>query len=202
MIESVVVTGLAAVVAAGGCMLLGRLRPGWQAPVRHDVLVTRAARIAVSTADLPDILGQIVEMMAREGLRGASVALVGTDDRLRIVAAHGDLSRSVERASLAVGEGIVGHVAAEGRPLIVGDLDRPGSVRPALRTLGSNARMRSIAAVPISLDGRVVGVLEVDSSAPDRFEERDLVTMAQVALAIAWAIRRSAPARRQALGLV
>lgn len=190
------VSAVLTVLAGVGSFLLiasavrARTRHGRRVAYPYS-LVERAAAAAAAPGELTQVLDRIVALMAREGLRGASVALIDGRDRLRIVAHRGRLSRSVRHSSLPLGEGVMGRVAAEDRPILVDDLDRPGAVAPAQRRLGTNAEIRSIAAVPIRMDGAVIGVLEVDSSRPARFDERDLNVLAQVALTICWVVRQA-----------
>src|SRR5439155_12248524 len=110
-----------------------------------------------------------------------------------VVAYDGPPDEDILALRLAVGEGIMGKVAAESRPLLVADLDNPDGPVPANRSVGAQARMRSLLAVPIVADHTVVGVLEVDSTEPGRFDAGDQAVFTSVAAEIAGALQEVAP---------
>ena len=154
-------------------------------------LVARVSRIASSAENVEMILREVLTEMARDGLRGGVVAFIDERDRLYIAAAEGEADQTVLDSRLPLGEGIMGQVAARGRPILVGDLDSPTSPAPANRMLGSNAGIRSLVVVPLITAGRVIGVLELDSGQPDRFDAEDLSVLEQIATSIAGAAQRA-----------
>ena len=120
---------------------------------------------------------------------------------LDIEASHG-LSERAKKVKLRPGEGITGWVASTGKPL------RTGDVRKEKRYVAISARIRSEMAVPVEMRGQVVGLLNVDSTAIDAFNETDearLVDMASEAaqwLALAWEIDQLRLKSRQLTSLV
>ncbi|MEP7105744.1 MAG: GAF domain-containing protein, partial [Chloroflexota bacterium] len=165
-----------------------------QASAARDRLVLRIARIASSAKNLDQVLDQVVQELAREGLRGGTIALIDERDRLYIAAAAGELDQSVRDLRLPVGEGIMGRAAAEGRSILVADLDADGVSSPT-RKVGSNAQIRSLVVVPMLAAGRVIGVLEVDSSQPHHFTDSDVLLLEQVAVATAGAVQQAGALR-------
>jgi diguanylate cyclase (GGDEF)-like protein len=165
-----------------------------RARARRTELVRRVTQLAASGLPLPRILNGILAEMARDGLRGGSVALIDEQDRLYIAAWEGTLDQAVLDSRLPVGQGIVGRVAATGRSLLVDDLDAPArGVRPANRNLGTNSQMRSMAVVPLRAARQVIGVLEIDSSRPGRFTREDLAVLERIAEAISGAAQQAGP---------
>ena len=157
-------------------------------------LVHRVSMVAASGLPLPRILNSILAEMARNGLRGGSVALINDRNELYIAAWEGNLDQAVLDSRLPVGKGILGGVAASGRPILVDDLDAPkGKVRPANRNLGTNAQMRSILCVPLRASDQIIGVLEIDSDRPGRFTRDDLAVMERIAGAISGAAQQAGP---------
>jgi sigma-B regulation protein RsbU (phosphoserine phosphatase) len=69
----------------------------------------------------------------------------------------------VEHWRVPIGDGIIGTVAATGRPIRVGD------VKKDRRYLNALDAVRSELAVPLIVRGRVVGVLDIESRLPDYF---------------------------------
>jgi signal transduction histidine kinase len=155
-------------------------------------LVSRVARVATGSSSLEDILRQVLEDMARDGLRGGVILLIDEQNRLYIAASHGDhLDESVNRLRLQMGQGIMGRVALRGESMLVNDIDAPGTVQPAYRSVGTNARMRSLVSVPLIAGGTVIGVLSVDASRPNRFTQDDVAVLEQIAVAIASSVQRT-----------
>jgi putative methionine-R-sulfoxide reductase with GAF domain len=87
--------------------------------------------------------------------------------------------KPTEHGRIPVGEGVCGSVAASGEPEVVPDVRRrSGHIVCDLET-------RSEAVFPLFRDGRVAGVLDVDSNTPDAFGEQQLALIEQAAREIA-----------------
>ena len=164
---------------------------GTHAGAARLALVSRVSRIATSALSLDAILAGVLEEMAREGMRGGVILLIDEHHQLYIAAAHGDLDESVRNSRLQIGEGIMGKVVETGVPALVGDIDAPDAPPAANRDLGSNARMRSLVAVPLLSAGTAIGVLSVDSARPNAFHAGDLASMEQIAVAIVGSVQRA-----------
>jgi len=68
---------------------------------------------------------------------------------------------------IALGSGVCGTAARDGRTLVVPDVDRfPGHI-------ACDARSRSEIVVPLLSTDRLLGVLDIDSPIPSRFDEED-----------------------------
>ena len=156
-------------------------------------LVTRVAELVGTSRSLPRVLDRIVTTMAEHGYPGAGITLINERDELYVAAYEGPPDEAILALRLPVGQGIMGRVAAEGRPLLVPDLDAPSSPIPANRRVGAHSAMRSLLAVPIVVDHSVVGVLQADSTQIGRFGEVDLALFEQVAMEIGAAVREVAP---------
>lgn len=75
---------------------------------------------------------------------------------------------------IALGRGVCGTSAAERRTIVVEDVEAfPGHI-------ACDAESRSEIVVPMLLDGRLVGVLDVDSPAADRFSAEDALLMESI----------------------
>jgi signal transduction histidine kinase len=83
------------------------------------------------------------------------------------------------RGRIPVGEGVTGHVAKTGRPIVVGDVGSfPGYIV-------GDPEIRSEMAVPMHIGDDVVGVLDVESRQPDAFDEAALARLTRLADQIA-----------------
>ena len=172
-------------------LLASRGYAGTHAAASRLGLVSRVSRIATSALSLDAILAGVLSEMAREGLRGGVILLIDDNRQLYIAAAQGELDESVRNSRLDVGEGIMGGVAATGRAALVDDIDAPDAPRAANRHLGTNAKMRSLVAVPLLSAGTPMGVLAVDSQRPHAFDADDLAMMEQIAVAIVGSVQRA-----------
>jgi len=160
---------------------------------RRAVLPRNVAAIA-SPDNLPRILDLCVEAMQRPGLRGGAIFLINERNELYFGAHRGLADDSVRDIRLPVGQGIVGGVAAQGRSVLVGDLDAPPpGLVPTNRSTGSNALSRSMIAVPILSHAGVLGVLEMGSSEPHAFDGDDLALLEHVAAVIAPVVAQANP---------
>jgi Nif-specific regulatory protein len=103
----------------------------------------------------------------RLGLNRATVTIVDPETKeLRIAAAYGLTRNQIARGTYRVGEGIVGQVVAQGKPLVVPDIDE----EPAfLNRTGSRPERDDVAflCVPIKLRGQILGVLSADRVLPE-----------------------------------
>ena len=88
--------------------------------------------------------------------------------------AHGEKSASVRQVRLGFGQGIAGHVARTGEPVIVNDVQRdPRFFHQADQASGFVTR--NMICVPISAHGRFLGVLQAINRKHDGFfEDSDL----------------------------
>ncbi len=131
--------------------------------------------------DLDRLLAALVEgLAARFGYRLVSAFLL-VDGRLRLRAQVG---YTTPIAELALGEGIAGLVAREGRPLLV----RDGRTHP--HYLAAEPGLASQASVPLVAGGRVLGVLNLEGI-PHELTEDDLQLLETLAAPVAVAIENA-----------
>ena len=72
---------------------------------------------------------------------------------------------------IPMGKGVCGTAAAEDRVLCVPDVHAfPGHI-------ACDSRSRSEIVIPIHAEGKVVGVLDIDSPVPARFQEEDSISL-------------------------
>ena len=80
---------------------------------------------------------------------------------------------------IALGRGVCGTAAAERRTLVVADVDAfPGHI-------ACDAASRSELVVPLVAGGRLLGVLDLDSPRPARFDAEDAVGVERLAAIVA-----------------
>ena len=140
------------------------------------------ARLLASVRTPESLLDNTVRLIAeRFGFYHVGIFLIdetGEWMELRAASSEGG-QRMVERGHrLRVGEeGVVGFVARTGNPRIVLDVDEdPHYVRPEELPL-----TRSEMALPLRVGGRVLGVLDIQSTRPNAFSPEDVTTLRIVA---------------------
>jgi len=86
-----------------------------------------------------------------------------------------------ENLRVPVGEGITGTAAVTGQPVRVGDVSK------ATHYINAIESVRSELAVPLMLQGKCIGVLDIQSNQPDYFtpEQQSILTLLATRLAIA-----------------
>jgi len=174
-------------LAAGAlekAMLYDRMRQ----QIRELEGLIEVSRTIVSPLYLDDMLGVVAQMAARV-MEVRSVALHLLDEasgKLALRAAHNTSAAARERQSFDIGEGLVGEVARQARPLPVPDVRQ--DPRYLNRKLAEAEGLVSFLGVPLVVRQRIVGVLSCYTDSPHEFtpKETDLFSMLanQTALAI------------------
>ncbi|OFW55454.1 MAG: hypothetical protein A2W01_05510 [Candidatus Solincola sediminis] len=123
----------------------------------------RAGRVLDGSLDLDLRLNRVVEQAIELlGADRGSIMLLDEKSGVLSVRASRGLRESVE-FSVRLGEGISGWVAKQGSPLVLSDAVADD------RFQGINPNIVSALAVPLRVEGRVIGVLNVSSSTHGRY---------------------------------
>lgn len=123
-----------------------------------------------------------------EAEQGSVMLLDPKEDRLRIRAIHGVNLKYVEYVRIRRGEGISGSVLDKGEPLLVADIAQDPHISQFMR---SRYKSRSFISVPIQLNDRPLGVLNVtDKKGGRTFSRQDLKKLIPIAQQAALAIDR------------
>ena len=155
---------------------------------RQELIAQISSRTA-RLLRLDELLGQAAALIRSSfDYFAVAVFLVSGDELELRASTHPDASAYINTFRLKVGkEGICGWVAAEGRPLVVGDVSR----EPRYVALIDSSLTRSELAVPILRSDRVIGVLDVQSSALHGFSQRDVLTQQTIADQLSSAIENA-----------
>jgi two-component system phosphate regulon sensor histidine kinase PhoR len=166
--------------------------------MREATVLHRVSNTLMRTLNLEQLLENILEVLQRS-LGYSHCAILLPDEEtgeLCMTAARGYLQAAGERLRIKIGqEGITGWVAANRVPLNVPDVTKDG------RYVEGMKGTRSEIAVPMLVGERVVGVLDVQSTEVNAFDEDDLRTLSSVATQAAIAVERArffGEARRRA----
>src|SRR5687767_4243117 len=140
----------------------------------HDLMAKRGS----AQAKLDHVVDLIAEAMASEV---CSIYLL-RDNALELSATHGLRKEAVHVTRLAMGEGLVGTIAEEGRIL---NLDEAVS-HPAFayRPETGEERFHSFAGVPIIRRESPIGVLAVQHAEPRRYDDVEIEALQTVAMVL------------------
>jgi signal transduction histidine kinase/pSer/pThr/pTyr-binding forkhead associated (FHA) protein len=89
--------------------------------------------------------------------------------------------------SFELGQGVVGRAAQSGEPLLISHADEEAGYATAEDT----GKIKSELAVPIKLDGRVIGILDLETNIPAGFSEADILMLSAVADRVGIAIENA-----------
>jgi serine phosphatase RsbU (regulator of sigma subunit)/putative methionine-R-sulfoxide reductase with GAF domain len=136
--------------------------------------------------DMEQLLPSVVRLIREQfGYHPVHIFTLEPGDpriNFRASTASGDQLQQVLALPLSLGQGIVGHAAAEGRPILVDDVQRD------TRYIRDSRSTRSELAVPLRVGDTVVGVLDVQSDEPHDFDADDMFVLRTLADQVAVAI--------------
>src|SRR5438105_3313066 len=125
----------------------------------------------------------VTEIAANMVAEVCSVYVLHSDGVLELYATEGLKREAVHRASLRVGQGLVGTIAEEARPLNLSDAQS----HPAFRYLPETGEeiYRSFLGVPILRAGNTLGVLVVQNKTPRVYQEEEVEALQTTAMVLA-----------------
>ena len=153
--------------------------------LRRLQMVTDTALSGVTLEELLDALTARLRL-ALESDTATILLLEPGGQYLVQSVSHGLREEADEPIRIPVGAGIAGRIAERDTGLIIDDLTGMDVVSPALRD-----KVRSLAGVPLKVDGRLIGVIHVGSARPHYFTPADLRLLALVGYRAARAIERA-----------
>jgi phosphotransferase system enzyme I (PtsP) len=131
-----------------------------------------------------ETLGEVVRLVANEMVAEVcSIYILRAGEVLELFATQGLNPTAVHRTRLRVGEGLVGDIAAHGRPLALDDAQSHPQF--AYRPETGEEVYHSLAGVPILRAGRVLGVLAVQNRTRRQYDEEEIETLQTIAMVLA-----------------
>jgi phosphotransferase system enzyme I (PtsP) len=153
-------------------------------PAGPRVLLRRLREIMAEPINAQDRLDKVVKQIAANVVAEVcSVYVLRSDGVLELYATEGLKREAVHRASLSIGQGLVGTIAAEARPL---NLPNAQS-HPAFRYLPETGEeiYSSFLGVPILRAGRTLGVLTVQNRAHRTYYDEEVEALQTTAMVLA-----------------
>lgn len=142
-------------------------------------------KVVNSSLDLDIVLNKFLEYLSKELNYDFCAILMIEKNRLYSRAAIGFTKQEIESYSATVGEGICGKVAETGKPFIVGDVSKVRFYKEL------TSETKSEITVPLKVEGKVIGVLNVESKELNAFDKEDLLYLSALADKAAVAIRNA-----------
>ena len=158
-----------------------------QRKIQELSLVNQVSNAVSSTLDLDEVLDIALEQsMLAVGANTGSLMLINEEThRLEIVASRGLAKKWTEHTSQKIGTGVAGWVAEHGESVLVTNARED----PRFHMTFFRDDITSAASVPLKEKGRVIGVLNVNTTLAGRIiDERDLELLETVANELATAI--------------
>jgi len=148
------------------------------------MLLKRLRDTMARAGSTEDTLGEVVRLVANEMVAEVcSIYLLRAGEVLELFATQGLNPSAVHRTRLRVGEGLVGDIAAHGRPLALDDAQTHPQF--AYRPETGEEIYHSLAGVPIVRAGRVLGVLVVQNRTRRLYDEEEVETLQTIAMVLA-----------------
>lgn len=148
----------------------------------------RLTEAALAHLSLEDLLHELLDHVC-DMLDADTAAILLLDEErqvLEVRAAKGLETQDTASVVIPVGQGIAGRVVAERRSIILDDVSEVEALTPVIRE-----RVRSLIAVPLVAERRIVGVMHVGTSKPRHFTAEEAVVLQLAADRAARAIERA-----------
>ena len=147
-------------------------------------LLARIRDVMAANGNAQTRLARIVSIIAKDmATEVCSIYVRRAGDVLELFATQGLRATAVRRTRLGVGEGLIGEIAAKGRPLALSDArSHPSFV---FKPETGEEIYQSLMGVPILRGGRVVGVLAVQNTSRRQYTDEEIEALQTVAMVLA-----------------
>ncbi len=140
----------------------------------HEIMAKRGSAQAK--------LDRVVDLVADKMLSEVCSIYLLRDNKLELFSTHGLRKEAVHVTRLAMGEGLVGTIAAEGRILNLAEAAKHAAF--VFRPETGEERYHSFAGVPIVRLESPIGVLAVQHAEPRRYEDVEIEALQTVAMVL------------------
>jgi GAF domain-containing protein len=156
---------------------------------RRYRLLLDCARDVSACLDLDSVLERsFLALRKVVDFDGGSIQLVD-GEVVRLAATDPPAPPEALNATIPVGKGVAGTIAATGEPRYLPDITIVASVQANASKNAVSGGVRSYYGVPLLAEGRVIGVLQVDSTRVDAFDEQDRLLVLSFASVVASAVQ-------------
>jgi phosphotransferase system enzyme I (PtsP) len=131
-------------------------------------------------ASLPDIARLVAKELPADA---CAIYVSRAGELLELAATHGLKVGAVGQVRLRLGEGIIGMVAASGKPMNLPDAQNHPNF--AYRSEVGEEQLASLLAVPVKRAGRILGVIAIQNRQPRLFSGVEVESVATIAMLLA-----------------
>jgi len=160
---------------AGVAVLNARLYTESQRQARVMTALAEGAAAMNASLRMEDVYQRIMMQMMQAVQVETVVLGMVEGDQLVFRAAAGYNAANILGGRIAIGEGILGHVAREGRGVVVADVSQDKNFTEADRFGG--IEMRAVLVAPIQAQSRVIGIIEAINPVAKVFDPDALLVM-------------------------
>jgi len=155
--------------------------------IRNLSISYKISQTLISTLDLETLLLKILEELKKAfGYYNAAILLVDRESSKLIIKAAKGYPQKILKMKLRIGiDGITGHVAATGETYYAPDVSKDKYYIEGV------PHVKSEVAIPLKIEKRTIGVLDVESKKNDAFSEWEIKLLSIIAAQIANAIEKS-----------
>jgi Nif-specific regulatory protein len=175
----------------------------------NDFMIDRLREISTwvsSVLDLDNLLELIIDSVTRlmEAKASSLLLLDQKTGKLYFKVAIGEKKDEVRKFEISLGQGIAGIVAETGEPLLINDVTKDPRWDKEISE-ATGFQTRSIACVPMKIDGRTIGVVEIidkeDGSPIQKEDLKILNVFAELASMAIYNARMISQVKRENLDL-
>ncbi|MFH1046114.1 MAG: GAF and ANTAR domain-containing protein [Candidatus Omnitrophota bacterium] len=142
--------------------------------------LTKISEAVTSDLYLEDILKLIVSVTAEVmGSKICSLLLINKNGELEVKATQSISEAYNKKANIKLGDGLAGKVAQGGKPITVLDVREDG--RFLNREIAKKEKLCSLLCVPLTVKGRIIGVLNSYTSTPHPFSKSEINILRSIA---------------------
>ncbi len=171
----------------------GDTAPVSNADLDRQRLLVDGARLLTGRLDVQAVLDHALDALGSVvSLTGGALLMVD-GDQVRILAGRPAPTLEALAARIPVGQGVAGGIVVSGDPRYLPDITIASTVPAGRRRASSSSGVRSWFGVPLVAEGRVIGVLQIDSTRVDAFSENERLAVLSFAPVVTLAL---ASARR------
>lgn len=146
----------------------------------HIEAISKISKAITSDLYLEDILKLIVTVTAQAmGSKLCSLMLLNENKELVIRATQTVSEAYTKKPPIKLGEGINGKVALENKPLAIYNVQKEKDYK--YKDIAKKEGISSLLCVPLSVKGRVIGVINLYTSEPHKFTKNEIHVLSAVA---------------------
>jgi GAF domain-containing protein len=171
--------------------------PDMTAPARTGLsrldMISRLARSVTARLDLADVLAETFrQLRLLVGFTGGSIQFLDDDGWIRLAAADPAVPDELYDVKIPLDSTIAGRIVLTEAPVYVPDILNDERVpSPPPKANLSPGGVRSYFGVPLIADGAAIGLLQIDSTDPDAWDETERLLVVCVAPVVAAAIQNA-----------